>query len=124
MEKNKKKYKYFINMIENYSFGSICINGKTYKNDVLIFDNEIKEWWRERGHVVQIKDLEWIIGKKPEILIIGTGSYGLLKVSKEIKDYLSYMKIETKIEKTKKACELYNELKDKRKLAAAFHLTC
>ncbi len=111
-------------MIENYSFGSICINGKTYKNDVLIFDNEIKEWWRERGHDLQIKDLEWIIDKKPEILIIGTGSYGILKVSKEIKDHLSSMEIETKIEKTKKACELYNELKDKRKLAAAFHLTC
>ena len=107
-------------MIENYSFGSICINGKTYKNDVLIFDNEIKEWWRERGHNLQIKDLEWIIGKKPEILIIGSGSYGLLKVSKEIKDYLSYMKIETKIEKTKNACELYNELKIKENLPQLF----
>ena len=113
-----------MNMIEKYSFGSICIDGKTYKNDVLIFDNEIKEWWRERGHAVQIKDLEWIISKKPEILIIGTGSYGILKVSKEIKDYLSSLKIETRIEKTKRACELYNELEGKRKLAAAFHLTC
>lgn len=111
-------------MIEKYSFGSICINGKTYKNDVLIFDNEIKEWWRERGHDLQIKDLEWIIRKKPEILIIGTGSYGFLKVSKEIKDYLNSLKIETEIEKTKKACELYNESKDKKRVAAAFHLTC
>jgi len=113
-----------MDMIESYRFGKISIKGKIYRNDILIFNNEIKEWWRERGHDLQIKDLEWIVSKKPEILIIGTGAYGILKVSKEVRDYLNSLKIETKIEKTKKACKLYNELEVKRKAAAAFHLTC
>ncbi|MCK4247709.1 MAG: hypothetical protein KAX04_04135 [Methanomicrobia archaeon] len=111
-------------MIESYRFGRICINGKNYRNDVLIFDDEIKEWWRVKGHELHTKDLEWVIGKKPEIIIIGTGAYGILKVPEEVKDYLNSMKIEIKIEKTKRACELYNELKDKKRVAAGFHLTC
>ena len=111
-------------MIESYSFGSIRINGKTYRNDILIFEDEIKEWWRERGHEVQRKDLEWILSKNPEVLIIGTGAYGMLKVPEEVREDLSSMGIETKIEKTKRACEVYNELKDKRKTGACLHLTC
>jgi len=48
----------------------------------------------------------------------------MLKVPEEVREDLTSMGIETKIEKTKRACEVYNELKDKRKTGACFHLTC
>ncbi|MEA1993255.1 MAG: MTH938/NDUFAF3 family protein [Euryarchaeota archaeon] len=111
-------------MIENYRFGRICIDGREYTNDLLIFEGNIKEWWRERGHLLQIKDLEWIIDKTPDALIIGTGAYGLLKVPKEVRDHTHSMGIELKTEKTEKACELYNELRNEKKLGAGLHLTC
>jgi hypothetical protein len=39
-------------MIDNYEFGSITINGKTYNNDVIIRAEEFlnDKWWRKEGH--------------------------------------------------------------------------
>ncbi len=123
-EKIKSATSYSIHMIENYRFGKISINGKTYTNDVLIFEDEIREWWREKGHTLQVQDLEWILNKDPEILIIGTGSLGVLKVPTKVKDHLESQGIELNAKQTEKACELYNTLRDKKKVGAGLHLTC
>jgi len=60
---------------------------------------------------------------KPEVLIIGTGMYGAMEVPEETREYIRSKGVEIIVEKTKKACELFNELKDK-KVVAALHLTC
>ena len=76
-------------MIENYSFGQILINGKKYSSDLIIFKDYIYDsWWRKEGHNLCIDDIKEIINKKPEVLIIGTGAYGLMKVSSDLIAYL------------------------------------
>ncbi|MEF8880119.1 MAG: Mth938-like domain-containing protein [Candidatus Thermoplasmatota archaeon] len=111
--------------IEDYSFGKMKIDGKTYTSDLIIFPDKIKtKWYRKRGHRLSREDLNEVIDYKPNILIVGTGASGLMKIPDETKEYIEKQDIELKKDKTKKATWLYNQLKNKNKVVAAFHLTC
>ncbi len=112
-------------MIDSYKFGQIVIDGKKYDSDLIIYpDNVDYKWWREEGHLLQKKDLLKVNEYKPEILIIGTGNPGLMKVTEETKNYFESKGISLIIEKTEDACKTYNKLKDNKKIIAALHLTC
>ncbi len=47
-----------------------------------------------------------------------------MKILDETKSYLESKGIKLIIAETKKACKIYNELKGKKKVIGAFHLTC
>ncbi len=111
--------------IESYAFGRITIDGKNYISDIIIFPDRVKtNWWRKEGHKLHKEDIKEIMENPPEILIVGTGSSGYLKVSPEIEGYIKSKGIEVKIAKSREACKLFNELSEKRRVIAAFHLTC
>jgi len=41
-------------MIEEYTFGSMTIDGHHYSSDLKIFPNHItSNWWRKEGHVLK-----------------------------------------------------------------------
>lgn len=113
-------------MIGSYSFGKMFINGKHYGKDLLIDNGEvIPNWWREKGHFLQLADLRTVLRDLPAVVIIGAGKYGRMEVSQEVTDYFDKSGIEYHIMKTDKAVQLYNEMKNAdRKLVAGFHLTC
>ena len=113
-------------MIESYKFGQIIINGKKYNSDLIIFKDHIYDsWWRKEGHNLCIDDIKEIINKKPDILIIGTGHFGLMKVPKELIENVKSSGIKQVIvKKTGDACNEYNKLCKKKNIVAAFHLTC
>jgi hypothetical protein len=113
--------------IESYSFGNIVIDGSTYTSDLIIFPDRGSiwdKWWRKEGHAIHEEDLNEVMEEPPEILIIGTGESGRLKVSETIKTYIESQGITLKIAKTKDACKLFNELSQKNRVIAALHLTC
>lgn len=114
--------------IDDYQFGSIIIDGKTYKKDLLIYpDSTIKTGWqRIEGHELAIDDLPDLLTIKPDIFIMGTGYYGVLKVLPETKEFFGDNNIELYIDKTGKAVELFNRfvLQKEKRLMAGFHLTC
>ncbi len=73
--------------IDAYSFGSITIDGKTYRSDLIIYPDKIdQKWWRKSGHLLQMVDLRQITGYKPEILIIGTGASELMRIDPEVEN--------------------------------------
>jgi hypothetical protein len=113
-------------MIEKYNFGQILISGKKYNSDLIIFADHIYDnWWRKEGHNLCIDDVKEIINKKPDILIIGTGYFGLMKVPKELIENIKLSGIKQVIvKKTGDACTEFNKLHKKNNLVAAFHLTC
>lgn len=113
--------------IQDYSFGKIIVDGRLYQSDIIIYPDHIDdEWWRESGHYLNISDLPFLDKKPPEILIIGQGRFGLMKVSEELRGYLKENLIEYRIEKTAIAVDIYNSLWEKgnRNIVAALHLTC
>jgi len=114
-------------MIEKYSFGRIIINGKEYRKDVIITtEGVLPNWWRKKGHRLSIEDLEGRINFDLDVLIIGTGYYGIMKVPNEVIEELKKRGVkEVIVKKTKEACEIFNELLNKGvKVVAALHLTC
>jgi hypothetical protein len=113
-------------MIDSYSFGQIIVNGKRYTNDVIIFPNRIREnWYRKEGHCICIEDLEEVIQEKPEILVVGAGYFGFVKIPAEVKENLKDKGIELITQPTKDACKTFNSLlKLGKKVVAALHIAC
>ncbi|UCE43827.1 MAG: hypothetical protein JSV57_05615 [Candidatus Bathyarchaeota archaeon] len=113
-------------MIEHYDFGRIIVDGKEYTDDLIIFLERVEDgWWRREGHRLYIEDIREVIEKRPEVLVIGTGYSGLMKVQAETKKHLREMGIELIIQPTKQACEAFNKtIQSGKQAVAAFHLTC
>jgi hypothetical protein len=112
-------------MIESYDFGRIVIDGRKFGSDVVIFPNRIDgNWWRKERHTLNVDDVKEIVEAKPEVLVVGTGYSGLMKIHPQTEQYLRSSGIELIAAKTEKACKTYNELFKSRRVVAAFHLTC
>ncbi len=112
-------------MIDSYDFGSITIDGKSYSTDVIVFPDRVQDgWWRKEGHRLSIEDLNDITLFRPEMLVVGTGYYGLMMVPGEVREYLNSKNVELIVEKTTEACKTYNRLVSAKKIVGAFHLTC
>jgi hypothetical protein len=111
--------------IDSYSFGRIVIDGRTYTSDVIIYPGRVDASWRRKeGHLLRPADLGEALKAKPDVLIIGTGYAGVMRVPPENVDRIAGQGIEAKVERTSKAVELYNELQGARIVIAALHLTC
>ena len=111
--------------IDAYSFGSITIDGKTYRSDLIIYPDKIDhKWWRKSGHLLQMVDLRQVTGYKPEVLIIGTGASGLMKTDPEVEKEMRSLNIKMIVKTTAEAVKKYNELEDKDRAVCALHLTC
>lgn len=111
--------------IEEYRFGQIVIDGREYSNDVIIFPDHVQsDWWREQGHSLVMSDLDTVVERKPETLIVGRGANGRMRIPDETRSELEEKGIEVRAEKTDRAVELYREIMGDREVVAALHLTC
>ena len=68
--------------------------------------------------------VDLLVKEKPEIVIIGTGVDGLMQVPQQTRNLIASTGAELIVERTAKACELYNLVCDNRKVIAALHLSC
>ncbi|MEM2482750.1 MAG: Mth938-like domain-containing protein [Candidatus Nezhaarchaeales archaeon] len=110
--------------IDEYEFGKIVIDRRKYNRDVIITSKNVREWWRVKGHEVCVKDLEVIENEDLEVLIIGTGYFGIVKVLPEVEEWAEKKGVELIALPTREACNLYNEKSREKKVIAALHLTC
>jgi len=112
-------------MIESYSFGQMVVEGRTFSADLIIFPDRIKDsWWRKSGHRLCLEDLQDVVKEDFEVLVVGTGFYGIMKVEDDVKKFARSKGINLVAEKTKEAVSVFNELSAKKKTIGAFHLTC
>jgi hypothetical protein len=111
--------------IDDYSFGKIVIDGESYTSDVIIYPDRVDpSWWRKEGHYLQAEDLESIVAADPEILVIGTGNSGVMRVPRETVAFLESKGISVFVEKTGGAVGIFNKHQGSGKVVGAFHLTC
>jgi hypothetical protein len=62
---------------------------------------------------------------KPQVLVVGTGYDGFLKVLMEVEEALKSYEIELVAQSTKEAVQTFNKLLvSGKRVAGAFHLTC
>jgi len=112
-------------MINSYSLGSITIDNQKFTKDLIIYPDHITSNWRRKtSHLLIKDDIAEIMDYKPEVLIIGTGASGLMKVDDKLKEKLKSLGIELIIKKTADAVSKYKKIYKDKKVAAALHLTC
>lgn len=114
-----------MNTIESYRFGQIVINGQKYTSDVIIFPDRVKgDWRRADSHKLTLEDATAIIDENPEILLVGTGASGMMRVLPEVVRAVEARNIQLIMQPTSEACETYNQLSRVQKVVAVLHLTC
>ncbi len=112
-------------MVNAYSFGRITIEGQTYSSDIILFPDRVdSSWWRKEGHTLSLDDLKKISFDETDAFIVGTGFFGLMKVTEEVRKFMHEKGIQLFVDKTKEAGRKYNELAPHTKIIAVFHLTC
>ena len=112
--------------INSYKFGQIEINNNSYQNDVIIYPDQLKDnWWRKEGHRLHKSDIDKLSDYQPDLVIIGTGASGRMKVDPKLKQYFDEHGIEYYISTTNDAVKKHNEMIDKKQqVLTSLHLTC
>ena len=116
--------------IDSTKFGSITIKGEKYPHDVLIrMNGEVKKRKKKlskavfgTSHIVSLDEAKHIYEKGARKIIIGSGQSGMVKLSKEAKDYFSRKECEVSILPTEKAIKSWND--SEKKIVGMFHVTC
>lgn len=116
--------------IDGMSFGWIMVDGKKYRHDVVIFPSgKIK---RRKGgflmfgsHSFKRKEFEELCIEKADVLVVGTGTDGVAKISGEAKDFLEKAETELIVLPSSEAIKKFNELVEcGKKVGAIIHVTC
>ena len=112
---------------DSYSFGTIQVNGQDYTSDVVLLGEDVKSnWWREAGgHVYAVEDFKELLAAMPDVVVLGTGYFGRVKVLDETISAFAEAGTVIVVERTGGAVECFNRFADEgRDVAAALHLTC
>jgi hypothetical protein len=116
-----------IEMIEQYTTAShMTVQRTKYYQDLKIIQGDVKDnWWRKEGHRLNAADISDILSAKPDVLVIGTGYAGNMRVPVSLRTAIEGQDIKVIVEKTSEATKTFNRLFTQGKdVAGAFHLTC
>lgn len=116
--------------IESTEFGSITIDGKRYEFDVVVrMSGEITKRKKKlskkyygTSHMISKDEAKFVYEKGCEQLILGTGQYGNVKLSKEAAEYFDKKHCEVIAQPTPRAVDSFN--KSKKDRIGLFHVTC
>ncbi len=113
--------------INSFSFGRMEINNLVVSSDLYILPNGkiVDNWRRRQGHMLQKSDIKNLIKSDPDVLVIGTGASGMMRVDPHLTQYLSQMGIQVDAAPSGQAINRFNtHTASGKKVAACFHLTC
>ncbi len=113
-------------------FGWIEIEGKKYEHDVVVYPDgrverrkkEISKMKHGTSHMLDLDEIVWYLGHGERAVVIGSGQYGLLDLTKEAKKLLEDRKLEVYVLPTPKAIEKFESLRREKPTLGIFHVTC
>jgi hypothetical protein len=116
--------------IDSSKFGSIVIEGKRFRHDVLIgLDGEVTKRKKKlskalygTSHVISLDEAKHVYQKGAGRLIVGSGQSGLAKLSEEAADYFKRQACSVDLLPTGKAIEAWNKAQGA--VIGLFHITC
>lgn len=120
-------------MIEEYHFGSIRIDGKTYNRDVEVrWTGQVLDWQRQNSHNIDEDAVKRAVEQKPDVIVIGTGESGLAQVTEGAKLLIAEQGAKLIIDIAGEAIKTFNiiqqesieEQGEQTKIIGLFHLTC
>ena len=108
--------------IDGTEFGNIIINGKKYDHDVVIRltgdvmkrKKKLSKKLYGTSHLVSKDEAKFVFEKGAEVLIVGSGREGNVRLSPEAGAYLAKKACEIASRPTPKARRLFNETRRRR----------
>ena len=120
-------------LITDLTWGNmeVSIDGeKQVFKDCKVWPGGARAWdWGETGthHSpgIQLVDIEEVLEKGAETIILTRGQFGRLDISPQVETFLRERGVDYHIENTRKAVALFNELVQQGKhVGGVFHSTC
>ena len=113
-------------MIDRFAFGSMVIDGHSYRSDLIIFpDGRVQDSWRRlQGHILAKQDIATLVESKPVMIIAGAGVNGRMRPEPELERFLFQKNIRFMIGPNSQAVAWYNNDCKDQNVGACFHLTC
>ncbi|MGO8915083.1 MAG: Mth938-like domain-containing protein [Stellaceae bacterium] len=116
--------------IDRSQFGTITIDGTTYDHDVLIgLSGEVSKRKKKlskqqygTSHLVSKAEAKFVFEEGCDLIIIGSGQEGNVRLSPEAEDYFAKKGCDVLLQPTQKAIRSFNR-SAKRKIAL-MHVTC
>ena len=116
--------------LEDTSFGSITIDGDRFRHDVLIrVDGTVEKRAKKlskqvygTSHQISLAEAEHIYQEGADLLVIGTGQFGLVELSPEAGQLFDNLGLEVLMSPTPQALGTWNDTDGK--LIGVFHITC
>ena len=113
--------------IQAYTFGRMVIDGRAYTADLILYPDRVDpSWWRREGHRLALEDLQGVLEAQPEVLVVGTGYWGRMKVPAEVQQALEAQGIHVEVAPTREAVTRFQtwQKRGRTRVVGAFHLTC
>ena len=116
--------------IARTKFGSITIAGEVYRHDVVIrLDGRVKKRKKKlskaiygTSHTISFDEARHVYQEGADHLILGTGQYGLVKLSDEASEFFERQGCRVTSLPTPEAIHVWNETQGD--LIGLFHVTC
>jgi hypothetical protein len=116
--------------IENTTFGTITIDGKTYEHDVVIRlsgevvkrKKKLSKKYYGTSHVLSKDEAKFVFERGCNQLIVGSGQLGNVRLSPEAKAYFAKKDCKVLLQPTPEAIQVFN--KSHVKKIGLFHVTC
>ncbi len=117
-------------MITESRFGGIRIDGKQYEHDVVIRlsgaiekrKKELSKKYYGSSHPISEEEIRFIFEKGCQVMVIGTGQYGRVYLTREAAAYLNQEGCQAVLFPTPEAISIFNS--EVRPKIGLFHLTC
>jgi hypothetical protein len=111
-------------------FGSITVEGKEYRHDLLVRPNgevlaranELSKAVYGTSHVISLAEAEHVYQEGVERLIVGTGRFGLTRLSEEADEYLRGRGCRVDLYRNRRAIEAWNQAEGA--VIGLFHVSC
>jgi hypothetical protein len=108
--------------IGKFTFGSITIDGREFKQDVFITNNMVEE--KESSHTITKDDIDKALIQEPDYIIVGRGTCSRVEIPDEIRDMVDRNRVGLIEGRTVNVIKDFNRLKGKNKVVGIFHITC
>jgi hypothetical protein len=116
--------------IDSTRFGSITVEGQVYRHDLLICpdgevlprSNELSKAVYGTSHVISLDEARQVYQEGAERLIVGTGLFGLTKLSEEADAYLHGRGCRVDLYRIRRAVKAWNQSEGA--VIGLFHVSC